>query len=112
MSYWVYLMDGDEAVEVTRHSEGGTFVLGGTDVAELNVTYNYSGAYSLCDFSIRGLHLEVAGDTISKLQQVVKFLGVCKHTDYWRATPGNAGHAANILLRWARQHPDAVWRVS
>ncbi len=28
---------------------------------------------------------------------------------YWKATPGNAGHVLNVLLEWARQHPDAVW---
>lgn len=28
---------------------------------------------------------------------------------YWKPTEGNAGYALNILLGWARMHPEAVW---
>ena len=30
--------------------------------------------------------------------------------DYWAATPGNAGKALNILLKWAKQFPDATFK--
>lgn len=47
MSYWVKLLDKKGKVcQVERHSEGGTYVMGGTTDAELNITYNYSEPYS------------------------------------------------------------------
>ena len=46
MSFWVSLIGTNgEPLNVDRHSEGGTFVLGGTSDAELNVTYNYGKFY-------------------------------------------------------------------
>ncbi len=112
MSYWVHLERDGVCVEVASHEEGGTYALGGMDVADLNVTYNYSECYRLCGFSIRDLHERRAGDTVTMLEQVVAFLGDRPYTaDHWAPTPGNAGHAAAVLLAWARQHPDAVWEV-
>lgn len=122
MSWWVYLepADGGEAVPVAPHEEGGTFVLGGVAHAELNVTYNYgapfreawpeplegSGALALM------LNGRTAGETEPLLAAAVEKLGTDRDPDYWRPTEGNAGHALSILLAWARQHPDAVWRIS
>lgn len=40
-------------------------------------------------------------------------LGVIYNTGgYWKSTPGNAGHVLNILLSWAKQCPNACWRIS
>lgn len=41
MSWDIYLDQDGGTVEVERHEEGGTFALGGTTRAELNITYNY-----------------------------------------------------------------------
>jgi len=30
---------------------------------------------------------------------------------YWKPTPGNAGYDLNILLQWARQHPEGIFEV-
>ena len=55
MSWWVYLVDNlekfkgedfeDAVCEVEAHSEGGTYVVGGTNSAELNITWNYGGFF-------------------------------------------------------------------
>ena len=45
MSYDVRLVDEKgESVTVPRHEDGGTRIVGGTEKAELNITYNYGGA--------------------------------------------------------------------
>ncbi len=80
--------------------------------ASLKVTYNYSECYCIVDgFNIRDLDRKKAGDTIEILEKVIKVLGDKTYRDYWAPTPGNAGHAAAILLRWARKHPNATWEV-
>lgn len=107
MSYWIYL-ESDAPLEVANHSEGGTFALGGTNEPELNVTYNYAK-----HFDYRGeLHGKTAAESVPALEAAVAKLGTKRASDYWASTPGNAGYACNILLGWAKQHPDATWRVS
>lgn len=110
MSYDVSL-EGDD-VKVDHHEEGGTYALGGTDEAWLNVTYNYAEVYRLFDFSIRDLDGKRAGDTIEVMAAIVEKTGTRRFTDYWAPTPGNAGAALNTLLTWARANPDATWSVS
>ena len=114
MSYWVYLLDGNESVSVERHQEGGTYALGGVTEAELNVTYNYTKCYVAAGGESPRAMLDgkKASDTIPILRHLVGKLGTKRDADYWAATPGNAGYAMSILLHWAEQHPDAVWSVS
>lgn len=134
MSWWVYLRDhaakptcdfGADSphacpvpcyppVDVERHAEGGTYALGGTSDAELNVTYNYGGHFTR---ALGGGFKDVlddkrAGDVIPLLEGAVAMLGTERDGDYWNNTPGNAGHALSILLAWARQRPDAIFAVS
>jgi len=134
MSYWVYLEDhtakpwcsygtesvGEEdscpvpcypSVAVDSHWDGGAYNVFGTGTAELNVTYNYSQFYS--DFGgLKALNGKAAREVITPLEIAVKKLGTKRSSDYWAATQGNAGHVLNLLLGWARQWPDAVFRVS
>lgn len=142
MSWWVYLEDrtaepycsygkpleefvpdfeGDEpctvpcypAVEVARHEEGGTYALGGISEAEINITYNYSKQFrEVIDGGLQRIHDMPARQAVPILEHAVDMLGTVQSPDYWEATPGNAGYALSILLAWARQHPDAVFRVS
>lgn len=120
MSWWVYLERDDEPVLVENHEEGGTYALGGVGRAELNVTYNYGGAFrSAWPTVIEGSGALVkmldgrrAGDTIGDLESAVAKLGTTRSKDYWEPTHGNAGYALSILLSWAIRHPDAYWRVS
>lgn len=115
MSYWIYLnYDDDRECLVSNHAEGGTVAIGGTDEAQLNVTYNYSECYRIVSETPHALlHGKIASETIPALKQMVERLGTKQYRpDYWAPTPGNAGHALNILLGWAEQHPEARWSVS
>ncbi len=109
MSYWISLHDKitDEILEVPSFESGGTYVLGGSCEADLNVTYNYSKF-----FSFKGLHERNAGDTIKEIAFAVLAMGTRKDADYWKATEGNAGYALNILMKWAKQYPDGIWKVN
>jgi len=118
MSYWVTLYDENDA-ELTvfqstqKREEGGTYVVDGTFDCTLNVTYNYGQHYrDAADFSLKDLDGLIASDTIPVLEKLVEKLGTVTSHDYWEATPGNAGHAINILLGWAREHPDGTWGVN
>jgi hypothetical protein len=108
MSYDISLQDAEtgESCTVRRHCEGGTYALGGTDEAELNVTYNYAS-----HFNFPGLDGKTAGETRAELRDAVLQLGTQRDPDYWASTPGNCGHTCELLLRWAIEHPDAVWVV-
>ena len=113
MSYWVALQQDGQNVYVDGHSEGGTYALGGTTDADLNVTYNYGEVYCLFGWSVKELHEQLAEATIPKLTELAEKLPDRPYkADYWAPTPGNAGHVVHILLRWAKQHPMAKWHVS
>lgn len=119
MSWWATLEKDGKPVEVDRHEEGGTFALGGTPEAELNVTYNYGGHFREAwpeeiDGSgalRRMLDGRTGEETAPLLAAAVERLGTKRHSDYWEPTPGNAGRALDTLWRWAEEHPDATWRV-
>jgi len=113
MSWWVSLEENGEPVEVECHQEGGTYCLGGSTTAELNITYNYGWFYKrfLHEDGLWWLDGKKAADCISKLEAAIQELGTQRHQDYWAPTPGNAGYALSILLKWAKQYPDAVFRV-
>jgi hypothetical protein len=99
-------------VIVDCHLEGGTYVLGGTTEAELNITYNYSKYYYQCldeKKGIRWLYGKTGAETIDRLQQAINILGTIRDNNYWLPTPGNAGRALQTLLLWAKQNPKAIW---
>lgn len=100
-------------VNVTRHAEGGTYVVGGTDLADLNITYNYAEYIwqALGDGGVKMLDGRRAGDVAPLLAAAVEALGTERDRDYWKPTRGNAGYALNILYEWAQQYPDAIFHV-
>jgi hypothetical protein len=116
MSWWVSLNDeSGNPVQVSSFEEGGTYALGGSTKADLNITYNYSPFYYEHidkDAGLRWLDGKVAKDTVAVLQIAVDALGSIRDEDYWKKTPGNAGYALSILLVWAMLYPDGVWRIS
>jgi uncharacterized protein with von Willebrand factor type A (vWA) domain len=118
VSWDVALCDADDlAVEVADHTEGGIIMLGGNPRAEMSVTYNYGQLFReawpepLSQRSCLVVMLDgrTAAETIPHLEAAVRQLGTVQDSDYWAATPGNAGHALSVLLAWARQHPAATW---
>jgi len=115
MSYNVALINGvGKICSVPRHTEGGTYTVGGNDHAELSVTYNYAGWFRVLDPGGAGLcwlNDQRSGDTISRLESAIAALGTERSQDYWEATRGNAGWALSVLLSWARMFPDARWSV-
>ena len=108
MSWWgSWEDDAGQPVDVPRHEEGGTYALGGVPAAELNITYNYGEHFRFPD--LNGL----TGKQRSPLRERAgQNLGTVQDADYWKPTPGNAGHACKTLLEWAQMHPHARWRVS
>lgn len=113
MSYDLGLFDNDQKpVQVERHTEGGTLVLGGTTDAELNITYNYGRFYYEWldeEQGLRWLYGKSGAETTERLTRAIAVLGIYQDEDYWKGTPGNAGYALTILLSWAAQYPDAIW---
>ena len=103
------------SLPVENHTEGGTYAVGGTDAAILNVTYNYGKHFregiGYTDGFREWLDGKRASEVAEQLTQAVAQLGTQVEDDYWQATAGNAGHALSILLGWARKHPDGVFEV-
>ena len=135
MSWWVYLEDHEvehycdygsgvegaccspcyPAVTVERFEGGGTRVMDGSDIAELNVTYNYDAAFHHHlheEEGLRWLHGKSGAEALPRLISAVEGLGTNIAEDYWASTDGNAGYALSVLASWAKQHPTAVFRVS
>jgi hypothetical protein len=108
MSWWVYLESPKGRVlTVERFMDGGTYMVGGSTDAELNVTYNYGK-----HFDFKQLNGLTGAASAPIMDRVIAKLGVQRAADYWEPTPGNVGHTLAILSRWATQHPKGVWRVS
>jgi hypothetical protein len=108
VSFDVSLLDSEGQLVSVPHfeGEGGTFAIGGSDYAELNVTYNYSELWRVKE--IDGM---TGAESEPILADVVERFGTERDGNYWLPTEGNVGYMANILLGWARLHPDAKWMV-
>jgi hypothetical protein len=109
MSWWISLRDEKNEIycDVPKYEEGGTYVSGGSTIADINVTYNYGGLFG---FGL--LHGKKASETIPTLEEAVSRLGTVKDDNYWSPTEGNVGFACSILLSWAKQHPEGTWSVN
>ena len=130
MSYDIYLNDPvtGEPLEFadTMDLRGGTFALGGTTEAWLNITYNYSSHFrrvfgdeniSLNDWEklfgsdtgIRRLYGMSAKESIPILEKAIDMLSTDEDSDYWKPTEGNARKALSNLLIMAKALPHGVW---
>jgi hypothetical protein len=113
VSYDIRFTVGGETVELDEPHQlrGGTYAVGGTYQAELNITYNYGRFYreAFGERGIRELYGLTAAQVSPLLATAVKELGTERAADYWAATRGNAGAALADLLALARLcPPDAV----
>ena len=117
MSYDIELVDKDGELFESKNKiqEGGTYVMGGTEKTHLNITYNYSWFYYLLinkKYGIRWLYDRKAKDCIKVLENAVDKLGtnISDRCSYWCPTPDNAGYALSILLGWAKEFPEGVFK--
>lgn len=108
MSWWIYLNDNEgKPVSVPQFTDGGTYCMGGEDIASLNITYNYGNIFDFWQ-----LDKKKASETLPLMAQKAVELGFTRDADYWAATPGNVGWALARLVQWAALYPDATWDVS
>jgi hypothetical protein len=115
MSYDIYLVNpvnGEKLILDAPHQmRGGTYALGGTYEAHLNITYNYSKHYYkvLGDKGIRTIYGMTGADSIPVLQVAADWLDDDLSENYWEPTEGNAKKALLQLIALAKMRPDGVW---
>lgn len=90
---------------------GGTYALGGTSEAWLNVTYNYSKHFygAMGEKGIRTIYGMTGAESIPALSDAISKLGDDVDADYWNPTEGNAKRALCGLLAFAQLRPDGIW---
>lgn len=116
MSYDIDLTDpvtGDVLkLDAPHHMRGGTYAIGGTPEASLNITYNYGKFYYdlFGEEGIRFLYGKTAAGTIAHLKTAVLKLKDDVTSNYWDATEGNAKRALVQLLALAEMRPDGIWQ--
>lgn len=90
---------------------GGTYAVGGTREAHLNVTYNYGEIFRRLfgENGIRYIYGMTGAESIPILKDAMNSLGNDVDRNYWKATEGNAKLALAGLLALAQMRPDGVW---
>jgi hypothetical protein len=98
-------------LEAPHFMRGGTFAVGGTTEASINVTYNYAPHFRrvLGESGIRSIYGKTAAETIQVLSDAIEQLDADSTDDYWEPTEGNAALALAQLLALAVLRPDGVW---
>jgi hypothetical protein len=115
MSYWLTLIDPateQAAIVPDGHDlRGGTYALGGSAEATLNVTYNYANHFRrvLGELGIRTLYGLTGEASLPVLSEAIAQLGTNRSDDYWEPTEGNARAALENLRLLARACPTATW---
>lgn len=124
MSYTVRLVDAEKTrvlPAITPNYTHGTTVSFDPRTMELlpnpecalSITYNYGKHYDDV-FGPKGIdviHDMPAREATPLFVAGVQQLGSKPSSNYWEATPGNAGHALRILLGFALDHPDGVFTI-
>jgi hypothetical protein len=120
MSYDVYLADpvtGETLrLDEPHHMRGGTYAVGGTALAELNVTYNYADHFVRVlperdgKRGLRSIYGMTGAESLPVLARAIDALGDDVDPDYWAATEGNAKRALTQLRALAAMRPDGVWQ--
>lgn len=115
MSYDIYLKDPVTKETVTLDAphqlRGGTFAVGGTPEAWVNITYNYSKHYSkvLGKDGIRSIYGMTGAESIPIIKGSAAKLKDDVSDDYWEPTEGNAKRALLQLVALAQMRPDGIW---
>lgn len=119
MSYDVTAKDeqGNTVVFPEPHYiKGGTYQLGGSLDAWLNITYNYNFLINkVLPEGMDGLHGKAVVDTIKSLQSAADMLAFDFDHYYWKATEGNVKAAllglVQIGLKAIEIEPKCTWEV-
>jgi len=115
MSYDIELRDAvtGEVLELDapHHMRGGTYCVGGSTVAHLNVTYNYAPHFYrlLGEGGIRSIYGTTGAASLPRLREAAAQLADDVSNDYWEPTEGNAKRALLQLAALAEMRPDGVW---
>lgn len=115
MSYDISLLDPvtKKTIEFNHVHDikGGTYCLGGTREAWLNITYNYANHYRRIfgEKGIRTIYGMSGAESIPILKKAISQLGDDVSTNYWESTEGNAKKALYALLAFAELRPDGIW---
>lgn len=115
MSYDIDLIDTttgepcDLGLDFVDHV--GTYVIGGTSDASINITYNYTKTLNRAiDGSIRSLYGKTGKDSIPILENAISQLGDEMADSYWTECDGNVKRALKKMVAFAKICPDGVWR--
>lgn len=115
MSYDIELVDAVTKerlhVDSPHKMRGGTYCIGGTTEAWLNITYNYAEIlYKVFGKKgIRTLYGMTGAESIPILKDAIERLGDDIDDNYWKATEGNVKRSLNQLLALAQMRPDGIW---
>ena len=122
MSYDIELVDPVTGLvlqlDEPHHMHGGTYAVGGTSEASLNVTYNYEEhffrefPYNFVSglWGLRSLYGMTGAHSLPVLKAAIDQLGNDTDPDYWKPTEGNAKRALIQLQAMASMRPDGVWK--
>lgn len=99
------------AFENGHQIRGGTYCIGGTCDAHLNITYNYGNIFRkvLGDNGMRTIYGLTGAESIPLLKNAINALQDDVSNDYLESTEGNAKRALCGLLAFAQMRPDGIW---
>ncbi len=131
MSYDISLIDPITKevliLDEPHQMKGGTYQVGGSYEAHLNITYNYAKHFrkvfgdenvKLSQYDqlfgggqtgIRKLYGMSGADSIPILKKAISELKDDVSENYWDATEGNAKQSLIQLLALAKMRPDGIW---
>ena len=98
-------------LDTPHQMRGGTYCLGGSATAEINITYNYGKHYYrvMGEQGLRTIYGKSGAESIAILESAVSQLGDDVDDDYWKAAEGNAKAALLQCLALAKMRPDGIW---
>lgn len=119
MSYDISLVDenGQSIQLEEKHDiKGGTYAMGGTNQAWVNITYNYCDHFRKIFkprnniYGIRSIYGLSGKESISILENAMSELKDDVSDNYWESTEGNAKESLRSLLTLAKLAPQGIWK--
>jgi hypothetical protein len=107
MSYDIYIVsaNGDDVLFREKHTiNGGTYEVGGTNDAHLNVTFNYAPIFKEVldpELGIKILNDMDINESLQLLDDANRSLSGTPDNDYWKCTEGNVKKVIQDLIKMA-----------